>query len=106
MLKSCGVTGGADAKNFDENKRAQVKGKVHYVSVFVALTFKIKLLIYCDFVLVCVCRTLALAHTTCTLRFNQSNTRQKKNVWFGPRDFPALLCRLCVFYLKGLCHGL
>ena len=27
VLKSFGVTGGADAKNLDDNKRAQIKGK-------------------------------------------------------------------------------
>ena len=29
MLKSFGVTGGADAKNVDDNKKAQIKGKKH-----------------------------------------------------------------------------
>ena len=27
VLKSFGVTGGADAKTLDDNKRAQIKGK-------------------------------------------------------------------------------
>ena len=34
MLKSFGVTGGDDAKNLDDNERAQVKGAFDFPTVF------------------------------------------------------------------------
>ena len=39
VLKSFGVTGGADAKNLDDNKRAHIKGKKHCL-LSVELTFE------------------------------------------------------------------
>lgn len=51
VLKSFGVTGGADAKHLDENKRAQVKGKIIVYQFLLRRLSKVNnKLIYCDFV--------------------------------------------------------